>query len=66
MNDPETLLSVKELAEALGRNRTYIFAMKRCGFLMPGNRSSVRLAMSFLSRNPLPRSERNNTEQLEC
>ena len=29
------LLSVKDLACALRRSRTYVFAMKRCGFCMP-------------------------------
>lgn len=58
----DSLLSVKELASALNRSRTYIFAMKRSGFLMPGNRASVRQAMAFLVRNPEPRAKRNTTE----
>lgn len=48
--------SIKELAEELGRHRNYIFAMKRCGFIMAGNRATVRQALSFLSRNPSPNS----------
>ena len=62
-----TLLTPKELAAALGRARTYVYAMKRAGFSMPGNRATVDEARSFLARNPPPRSRgtiRNSAEQL--
>ena len=58
----DTLLSVKELAAALGRSRSYIFEMKRCGFIMPGNRATIHQAMSFLSRNPAPWSNRTKPD----
>lgn len=58
----DDLLSVKELASAIGRNRTYVFAMKRKGFSMPGNRASIRQAISFLVRNPAPWSKPNKNE----
>lgn len=54
------LLSPKELADALGRNRTYVFAMKRRGFAMPGGRATLADALAWLEANPYPR--RNTTE----
>jgi hypothetical protein len=56
MTTREPLLSGKELAAALGRDRTYISAMKKRGFEMPGGRATLREARSFLARNPRPRS----------
>jgi hypothetical protein len=50
------LLSIKELAGELGKNRTYIHAMKRHGFQMPGGRATVPEARAWLVRNPPPRS----------
>lgn len=58
MND---LLTIKELAARLGRNRTYVQAMKRRGFQMPGGVATVAEARRFLARNPQPRA-RNKTE----
>ncbi|TXH52225.1 MAG: hypothetical protein E6Q97_16630 [Desulfurellales bacterium] len=58
------LLSIKELASALGRSRTYVHAMKRLGFRMPGNRSTIESALQFLELHPMPRSrsrEQNGT-----
>ena len=56
-DDKDRLLSVKELADKLGRSRTYIFAMKSQGFLMPGNRASLRRALAFLVSCPFPRAD---------
>lgn len=53
---PEPLLSGKELANALGRERTYISAMKRAGFVMPGGRATLTEARAWLVRNPAPRA----------
>ena len=52
----ERLLTTKELAAALGRNRTYVVAMKRAGFVMPGGLATVTEARAWLVRNPCPRS----------
>jgi hypothetical protein len=52
----EPLLSGKELAAALGRARTYVSAMKRRGFLMPGGRATLAEARAWLIRNPPPRA----------
>ena len=52
------LLTTKELAAALGKSRTYVCAMKRCGFIMPGGTATVAEARAWLVRNPCPRSRR--------
>lgn len=49
-------LTIKELAAGLGHNRTYVHAMKRKGFMMPGNRACIRDAKAWLVRNPPPRA----------
>lgn len=58
MND---LLTIKELAAALKRSRTYVQAMKRRGFQMPGGVATVAEARKWLVRNSHPRA-RNKTE----
>lgn len=61
---PETvgkLLSPKELADALSRSRTYVFAMKRAGFPMQGNRATLAEARAWLALNPNPRGVRDGT-----
>lgn len=45
MND---LLSVKELAVALRRSTSYIYAMRNAGFPMPGGRARIHEAMTWL------------------
>jgi hypothetical protein len=52
------LLSVKELAFTLKRSTNYVYHMKRMGFLMPGGRTTLELALSWLSRNAAPRSRK--------
>ena len=59
MNEPprswdEELLSSKELASKLGRNVSYIWAMRRCGFRMLAGRTTLSLALEWLSDNPRP------------
>jgi hypothetical protein len=54
--NPHELLTGKQLAAALGRERTYISAMKRRGFEMPGGLATVAEAREWLARNPPPRS----------
>lgn len=50
MTDAEyfKLLSTKELAYELGRSRTYVTAMKRLGFPMPGSRATLTDAINWL------------------
>jgi hypothetical protein len=51
----EKLLSIKELAEALGKHRNYVGAMKARGFEMPGGTATVTEAREWLKNNPHPR-----------
>lgn len=50
------LLTIKELAAALKKDRRYVSYMKRMGFIMPGGVATVEEARSWLARNPSPRS----------
>lgn len=52
------LLTTKELAAQLGKSRTYVAAMKRNGFSMPGGTATLAEARAWLARNPCPRSRR--------
>lgn len=49
------LLAPKELAAELGRHRSFVFAMKKAGFPMPGNRATLAEALAWLERHPHPR-----------
>ena len=51
-NEIEKLLNIGEMAKELGVNRTYISAMKRAGFSMPGGRSTARAALNWLKTAP--------------
>lgn len=46
------LLSMKELGWELNRSYSYICAMKRAGFPMPGGRATLAEAREWLRRNP--------------
>lgn len=50
----EKLLSIKELAAELGRGRTYVWAMTRRGFKMPGRRASLAAAVKWLEKHGSP------------
>jgi hypothetical protein len=50
----EPLLSAKELASRLGRSRSYVVWMKRRGFKMVAQRTTLTAAIAWLSRNPEP------------
>lgn len=56
--DYHALLTIKQLAGALGRTREYISAMKRRGFTMPAGRATLAEARAWLARNPAPRARR--------
>jgi len=45
-------LTPKELAAALGRSRTYVYAMRAQGFRMPGNMATLQQALDWLERRP--------------
>ena len=55
----EKLLSIKELAAQLGRERHYVGAMVAQGFPMPGGRATRSEALAWLALNPKPRSSAN-------
>ena len=55
--DQNKLLSIKELSAELGRDRSYVTAMKSRGFRMPGGRSTLASALDWLNRNPKPRAK---------
>ena len=48
------LLSRKELASRLKRSERYVSHMRASGFQMPGGRTTLRAAISFLRRVPYP------------
>jgi hypothetical protein len=51
------LLSRKELAMELKRNPSYVSAMKRNGFVMPGGRATLEEARAWLTKHPEPRGQ---------
>ena len=52
MSESEKLLYPDELADALRRGRCYIYAMKKCGFSMPGGTATLAEARDWLRQNP--------------
>lgn len=50
----EKLLTIDELASALGRSRRYVAYMRARGFQMPGNLATVSEARAWLARNVAP------------
>jgi len=54
--ETQPLLTRKELAAALRRHVSYVSAMKRRGFVMPGGTATLGEARSFLKRCGAPRS----------
>jgi hypothetical protein len=61
----DRLLSVCELAKALGRAESYVWAMRRKGFVMIGGRATLSAALDFLAGCPHPRKEEASHE-LAC
>ena len=53
-NQNNELLSVKEVAYAIGRNVSYVYRMRRIGFKMPGGRTTIAEVKQFLTEHPLP------------
>ena len=62
MTHTKDLMTTKELAQALKKSRSYVQAMKRRGFQMPGGVATVDEAREWLRSHPEPRS-RNTAEQ---
>jgi hypothetical protein len=56
MSRPE-LLTPKELAQFLRRHISFVWAMRRCGFRMPGGVATLDAALDFLVKVPHPTSE---------
>lgn len=50
----DKLLSMKELANLLGRDIKYVWHMKRKGFSMAGGRATLGEARTFLAKCPKP------------
>lgn len=48
------LLTSKELAAQLKRSLDYVYAMRKAGFPMPGERATLADALAWLSDNPSP------------
>ena len=56
------MLTCKELADALRKNVSYVYAMRRRGFVMVADVATVEMAVRFIKRVPHPRgSERTKT-----
>jgi hypothetical protein len=55
MQKHEQLLTAKELAEALRRHPTYVYAMRKAGFPMPGFRATLSSAIAWVTDHPQPR-----------
>ena len=51
------LLTCDELADVLKRHRTYVTAMRRRGFPMPGSRATLPNALAWLLEHPRPRTK---------
>ena len=66
-HNKEQLLSVKEVAYALGRNVSYIYRMRKLGLKMPGGRITLGEVKAFLEKNPVPwqnyRKKHNSTKK---
>lgn len=56
----EPLLTVGELAGELKRAESYVWAMRRRGFKMPGGRAKLSSALRFLEKNPKPRGSKTS------
>ena len=55
MQRTEQLLTAKELAAALRRHPTYVYAMRKAGFPMPGFRATLSAAIAWVADHPQPR-----------
>lgn len=54
MTDPNELLSAKELAASLGRNPSFVYRMRSKGFVMIGDRGTLRSALEWIKLNGSP------------
>jgi hypothetical protein len=56
-DDCPEFYSAKQLASILKRSVGWIYAAKRRGFRMPGNRATLEALVLWLDQNPNPRGE---------
>lgn len=63
MEHPEALFTPKELAFLLKRARTYVYAMKRQGFKMPGGKATLGEARAWEATHPAPRGNQKEIRQ---
>lgn len=52
MTDLDELHDVKGIALGLKRHPSYVYDMRAAGFVMPGDRASLRQAHQWLADNP--------------
>lgn len=52
----DKLYGAKELAQLLRRDVSYVYAMRRLGFVMPGGTATITEAREWLLTHPCPRS----------
>jgi len=50
----EPLLSVKEVAVAIGHHVSYVYRLRKLGLSMPGGRITLSEVKAFLVKNPVP------------
>lgn len=55
--------SAKQLASIFNRNIGWIYAAKRRGFSMPGNRATIEALVFWLSENPNPRGSAQKRQE---
>ncbi len=59
--DHQELLTCKELAVLLKRHLSYVYAMRRAGFTMPGNTATLAEAREWLRHNKPARNRRQKS-----
>lgn len=55
----DKLYGPKELAQLLRRNKSYVYAMRRAGFIMPGGTATITEAREWLVVHPFPRRRKH-------
>lgn len=55
--DDNAYLTSKEIANRLRKHISYVYAMRRAGFQMPGRVAQFRAVIIWLRKNPSPRAK---------
>lgn len=63
--NPNALLTPKELAGLLRRHTSFVYAMRRAGFQMPGGTATLTEAREWLRLNPKPRAKKISAKVLD-